>query len=124
MQSTLAHAQTAVVRPTTSNARKHVLPKSPRPTTNRPETRNQIQTNNIVSSKPVQEAGGGYDAKLVEMINSAIVDRSPSVKWEDVGEEFITYSLFLSIYFFFFYFWLLCLLRLPSYSFQFLCSRS
>ncbi|KAH0980419.1 hypothetical protein GBA52_007596 [Prunus armeniaca] len=85
LQSTLAHAQTAVVKPTTSNARKHVLPKSPRPTTNRPETRNQIQTNNIVSSKPVQETGGGYDAKLVEMINSAIVDRSPSVKWEDVA---------------------------------------
>ncbi|VVA25030.1 PREDICTED: spastin [Prunus dulcis] len=84
-KSTLAHAQTAVVKPTTSNARKHVLPKSPRPTTNRPEMRNQIQTNNIVSSKPVQETGGGYDAKLVEMINSAIVDRSPSVKWEDVA---------------------------------------
>lgn len=84
-KSTLDHVQTAVVRPTTSNARKHVLPKSPHPTTNRPEIRNQIQTNNIVSSKPVQETGGGYDAKLVEMINSAIVDRSPSVKWEDVA---------------------------------------
>lgn len=49
-----------------------------------PATR--IQTNNIVRSKPVQDSGGGYDEKLVEMINSAIVDRSPSVKWEDVGE--------------------------------------
>lgn len=27
----------------------------------------------------------GYDAKLVEMINTVIVDRSPSVKWEDVA---------------------------------------
>lgn len=33
------------------------------------------------------EAGNGYDSKLVEMINTAIVDRSPSVKWEDVGEN-------------------------------------
>jgi hypothetical protein len=55
------------------------------------------QTNNIVSSKPVQQSGAGYDEKLVEMINSAIVDRSPSVKWEDVGEKIIAYFLFLSI---------------------------
>lgn len=41
-------------------------------------------TNNTGSSKPVPE---GYDAKLVEMINTAIVDRSPSVKWEDVGKR-------------------------------------
>lgn len=27
----------------------------------------------------------GYDAKLVEMINTVIVDRSPSIKWEDVA---------------------------------------
>ncbi|KAJ4957144.1 hypothetical protein NE237_013927 [Protea cynaroides] len=42
------------------------------------------QTDNVGSSKP-QELGGGYDAKLVEMINSAIVDRSPSVKWQDIA---------------------------------------
>lgn len=106
MQNTLAHAQTASVASTTSTARKHVLPQSARATTNRPEMRNQA--NNIVSSKPVQQSGGGYDEKLVEMINSAIVDRSPSVKWEDVGEKFITYSLFIL---------LVSLLRLPSYSF-------
>ncbi|CAN7063424.1 unnamed protein product [Brassica rapa subsp. trilocularis] len=35
--------------------------------------------------KPVKEAGGGYDDKLVEMINTTIVDRSPSVKWDDVA---------------------------------------
>lgn len=29
---------------------------------------------------------GGPDAKLVEMINTVIVDRSPSIKWEDVGK--------------------------------------
>ncbi|KAL0720633.1 hypothetical protein Bca4012_035232 [Brassica carinata] len=28
----------------------------------------------------------GYDDKLEEMINTTIVDRSPSVKWDDVGE--------------------------------------
>ncbi|XP_068343662.1 uncharacterized protein [Pyrus communis] len=82
-KNTIAHAQTASVASTTSTARKHVLPQSPRATTNRPEMRNQA--NNIVSSKPVQQSGGGYDEKLVEMINSAIVDRSPSVKWEDVA---------------------------------------
>jgi len=37
-------------------------------------------------SKPSQEAAGSYDTKLVEMINTAIVDRSPAVKWDDVGE--------------------------------------
>lgn len=42
-------------------------------------------TKNIGSSKPLQDSTGGYDAKLVEMINTVIVDRSPSVKWEDVG---------------------------------------
>ncbi|KAK4802126.1 hypothetical protein SAY86_000329 [Trapa natans] len=44
-----------------------------------------IPKEKVASSKPVQESGGGYDAKLVEMINTAIVDRSPSVKWEDVA---------------------------------------
>nr|GME17138.1 spastin [Ipomoea batatas] len=45
----------------------------------------RIQSNKAGSSKPVQDSGGGYDAKLVEMINSVIVDRSPSVKWEDIA---------------------------------------
>ncbi|KAF8732734.1 hypothetical protein HU200_015069 [Digitaria exilis] len=36
-------------------------------------------------SKPVQKAGGNYDEKLVEMINTTIVDRSPAVKWDDVA---------------------------------------
>ncbi|KAG2309670.1 hypothetical protein Bca52824_029418 [Brassica carinata] len=35
--------------------------------------------------KPVKESGSGYDDKLVEMINTTIVDRSPSVKWDDVA---------------------------------------
>ncbi|CAA7050727.1 unnamed protein product [Microthlaspi erraticum] len=35
--------------------------------------------------KPVKESGNGYDDKLVEMITTTIVDRSPSVKWDDVA---------------------------------------
>lgn len=35
--------------------------------------------------KPVKESGNGYDDKLEEMINTTIVDKSPSVKWDDVG---------------------------------------
>ncbi|ERN19465.1 hypothetical protein AMTR_s00069p00187480 [Amborella trichopoda] len=39
----------------------------------------------IGSSKTKQETLNGHDAKLVEIINDVIVDRSPSVKWEDVA---------------------------------------
>lgn len=38
-------------------------------------------------SQNIKDSSGGYDAKLVEMINSAIVDKSPSVKWDDVGKK-------------------------------------
>lgn len=78
---------------TTPNARKHVLPKSPRPNTSNPAGRNQ--TNNTVNTKPTQDSGGNYEAKLVEMINSSIVDASPSVKWEDVGKKFMMHSTFI-----------------------------
>ncbi|XP_061995325.1 uncharacterized protein LOC133713340 [Rosa rugosa] len=76
-------AQTTAATSTTLNSRNHVIPKTLHPSTSMPATRSQ--TNNIVRSKPVQDSGAGYDEKLVEMINSAIVDRSPSVKWEDVA---------------------------------------
>ena len=46
-------------------------------------------------SKPSQEAAGSYDSKLVEMINTAIVDRSPAVKWDDVGEIMRSVSPFV-----------------------------
>ncbi|KAL0904937.1 hypothetical protein M5K25_027101 [Dendrobium thyrsiflorum] len=36
-------------------------------------------------SQNIKDSSGGYDAKLVEMINTAIVDKSPSVKWDDVA---------------------------------------
>ncbi|KAK9147615.1 hypothetical protein Scep_006372 [Stephania cephalantha] len=42
-------------------------------------------TNNVGSSRPAQDSSSSCDPKLVEMINTVIVDRSPSVKWEDVG---------------------------------------
>ncbi|KAL4567146.1 hypothetical protein LXL04_022720 [Taraxacum kok-saghyz] len=43
-------------------------------------------SNKTINSKPVvQESNGGLDPKLVEMINSVIVDRSQSVKWEDIA---------------------------------------
>lgn len=43
------------------------------------------QTDKAITSKQRQDSGNGYDAKLIEMINTAIVDKSPSVKWEDVA---------------------------------------
>lgn len=57
---------------------------------------------NDVSLKSSQASGGNYDAKLIEMINTAIVDRSPSVKWEDVGKllRSITYLCFSSSFVF------------------------
>ncbi|PHT40600.1 hypothetical protein CQW23_19454 [Capsicum baccatum] len=47
----------------------------------------KVPGNSISSHKPSQEsaADSGYDPKLVDMINSVIVDRSPSVKWEDIA---------------------------------------
>lgn len=45
----------------------------------------QRQNSKAGSSKPLKEANDGYDAKLVEMINAVIVDRNPSVKWEDIA---------------------------------------
>lgn len=86
-QSTLAPAQTAAVTSTTLNRRKDVLQKSSRSSTNNPLMRNQ--TDKVVSPKNTQESNSGYEAKLVEMINTTIVDRSPSVKWDDVGEKLL-----------------------------------
>ncbi|XP_024044608.1 spastin isoform X3 [Citrus clementina] len=83
-KSTSPHAQTAAVS-STSNFRKNISPNSPRSSRNNPVVRNQ--TEKTGSSKPLAEAGNGYDSKLVEMINTAIVDRSPSVKWEDVAKR-------------------------------------
>ncbi|KAF3439958.1 hypothetical protein FNV43_RR18236 [Rhamnella rubrinervis] len=88
-KKTLAPATKSTIMPTASTARKHVVPKSSHPSANTPAVRNL--TNSISSPKPVsspkpkEESGAAYEAKLVEMINTSIVDRSPSVKWEDVA---------------------------------------
>lgn len=65
------------------NASKVVSQKPSGPILRGPVTR--AQSNKAMNSKPVQESSGGLDPKLVEMINSVIVDRSPSVKWEDIA---------------------------------------
>ena len=72
-----------------SNARTSVLQK------------NHQRTNHVdkdASSKSSQISSGNYDAKLVETINTAIVDRSPSVRWEDIGK--ILRSIYISAFLF------------------------
>ncbi|XP_027331852.1 spastin isoform X2 [Abrus precatorius] len=69
-------AQTAAVPIKLSNTRKNVLQKHPQSTG---------QVNKVASPKSNQASGVNNDTKLVEMINTAIVDRSPSVRWEDVA---------------------------------------
>ncbi|XP_057980658.1 uncharacterized protein LOC131166275 isoform X1 [Malania oleifera] len=76
-------AQTLAISPTVSNRRKNALQKSPGSAGNIPAVRSQVDK--VVSSKPIQEPGLGLDEKLVEMINTVIVDRSPSVKWDDIA---------------------------------------
>ncbi|GKV12955.1 hypothetical protein SLEP1_g24037 [Rubroshorea leprosula] len=79
-ENTLTHAPTAAVsRPTTSYSRSDVSQEPAHVAV----TKNQ--TDKVLSSKPRQEYADGYESKLVEMINTAIVDRSPSVKWDDVA---------------------------------------
>ncbi|KAI7746782.1 hypothetical protein M8C21_032768 [Ambrosia artemisiifolia] len=75
--------QTNLVSPSTSNATKVVSRKSSGSSLHGSKT--PTQSNKPMNSKPVQELNGGLDPKLVEMINSVIVDRSPSVKWEDIA---------------------------------------
>ncbi|CAK9145816.1 unnamed protein product [Ilex paraguariensis] len=83
-KNTLPQAQNAAVSSTLSNARKEVVQKSsPGPSRHSPIVKNQ--NSKVVSSKPAEQSAGGYDTKLVEMVNSVIVDRSPSVKWEDIA---------------------------------------
>jgi len=48
------------------------------------------EVNKVQSPKLSQTSGENYDTKLVEMINTAIVDRSPSVRWDDVGKNLCT----------------------------------
>ncbi|CAN1236623.1 SPAST [Linum grandiflorum] len=71
------------VLPSTSSSRQDLPKRSPVSTRNAPIIRNQSPR--ATTAKPVGDSGNSYEAKLVEMINTAIVDRSPSVKWEDVA---------------------------------------
>ncbi|KAI3416794.1 uncharacterized protein J3R85_015058 [Psidium guajava] len=82
-KSTLTNVRAAPVLSTASNGLRYAIQNSPPPGRNNRLVRNQ--TEKVASAKPAQESGNGYEAKLVEMINTAIVDRSPSVKWEDVA---------------------------------------
>ncbi|KQK19706.1 spastin isoform X1 [Brachypodium distachyon] len=69
-------------RPASTSFSKSTL--QSRPTFNRGGQASSHQNSNG-GSKPMQKAGGKDDDKLVEMINTTIVDRSPSVKWDDVA---------------------------------------
>lgn len=54
-----------------------------------PKSVNATRSSNVIPtgrSQFNQEKMGSYDAKLVEMINSAIIDSSPGIKWDDVGK--------------------------------------
>ncbi|VAH98737.1 unnamed protein product [Triticum turgidum subsp. durum] len=66
-----------------TSSRKSALQSNP--TFNRGGQASSHQKNSVGGSKPVQRAGGKDDDKLVEMINTTIVDRSPSVRWDDVA---------------------------------------
>ncbi|GFY94267.1 AAA-type ATPase family protein [Actinidia rufa] len=81
--NTSTHARTTAVPSTTSNARKVARQTSTSSARYGSVVRNQ--TDKVVSSTSKRESGSGYDEKLVEMINSVIVDRNPSVKWEDIA---------------------------------------
>lgn len=68
--------------------KKPVLRSSSHSGANNPITRSQPA--NVGTSQSTREVPDGYDPKLVEMINTAIVDRSPSVKWDDIGSTFFS----------------------------------
>ncbi|MQM12532.1 hypothetical protein Taro_045450 [Colocasia esculenta] len=78
-----AHAQTRVMSSTASGTQKTVS----QGIRNYPKGILTTQNQKISpgSSRPKQEASTNYDAKLVEIINTSIVDRSPAVKWDDVA---------------------------------------
>nr|XP_043628191.1 spastin [Erigeron canadensis] len=77
--------QTTAVLPLKSNATKVVPQKPSGPSLRSTSNVTRTQSNKAMNSKPVHESNDGLDPKLVEMINSVIVDRSPSVKWEDIA---------------------------------------
>lgn len=89
MQNTLPYAQRAAVSSPAARARKQVLHKFNNTSINIPIVKEESEK--VTNRKPSQDS----DAKLVEMINTVIVDRSPSVKWEDVGNKFSLFFFYL-----------------------------
>lgn len=84
-KNTSTHLQATPVSPLKHNPTKSVSQKSSGASSLRGAvTRNQ-SNKAMNTTKPVQESNSGLDSKLVEMINSVIVDKSPSVKWEDIA---------------------------------------
>lgn len=80
---TVAYPSSASVSSTASRYRKTLSQKTPVARGGVATPRNPKDA--AASPKPVKESGNVYDDKLVEMINTTIVDRSPSVKWDDVA---------------------------------------
>ncbi|KAG7570575.1 P-loop containing nucleoside triphosphate hydrolase [Arabidopsis thaliana x Arabidopsis arenosa] len=80
---TVASPSSASVSSTASRYRKTSSQKTPVPRGGIATAKNPKDA--AASPKPVKESGNVYDDKLVEMINTTIVDRSPSVKWDDVA---------------------------------------
>ncbi|KAI3444665.1 hypothetical protein Pfo_001330 [Paulownia fortunei] len=83
IKGTSPKSQTRAISSTASHPRKVAIQKSSGHSRGGPAVRSQA--NNATRPRPVQESGRGYDDKLVEMINSVIIDQSPSVKWEDIA---------------------------------------
>lgn len=81
-KSTVPSAHSASVSYTASKYGRSSSQKTPHPSGTNVVARNQKDAPG--SPKPVREHNG-YEDKLVEMINTTIVDRSPSVKWEHVA---------------------------------------
>jgi spastin len=79
----VAYPSSASVSSTASRYRKTLSQKTPVARGGVATPRNPKDA--AASPKPVKESGNVYDDKLVEMINTTIVDRSPSVKWDDVA---------------------------------------
>ncbi|KAL6499348.1 hypothetical protein OROHE_026011 [Orobanche hederae] len=83
IKSTSPKPQIGAVLSTISHPRKMAVQKSSGHGGGSPILTNRA--NNARTTRPVQASDGGYDAKLVEMINSVVIGQGPSVKWEDIA---------------------------------------
>ncbi|XP_075518477.1 uncharacterized protein LOC142552639 isoform X1 [Primulina tabacum] len=82
-KGTLPKAQSVAVTSTSSHLKKGEVQKSSG--NSRGSSAVRSHSGKVTTSRLVQESGNGYDDKLVEMINSVIVEQGPSVKWEDIA---------------------------------------